>query len=49
MAAWSDIVPELAAFGHERIGAGPSYLATVDANGLPRVHPVTPFVADGRL
>lgn len=47
--AWSDIDPELARFGEERLAAGPCYLATVAADGLPRVHPVTPFVAEGRL
>ena len=40
--------PELAAFVAERLGAAPSYLATVRASGAPRVHPVTPVVtADG--
>jgi hypothetical protein len=40
--------PELAAFVAERLQAAPSYLATVRANGAPRVHPVTPiFTADG--
>jgi hypothetical protein len=40
--------PELAAFAAERLQAAPSYLATVRANGAPRVHPVTPIItADG--
>ena len=48
MLRWSDFardVPELAAFGAGRLLAGPAYLATVAADGLPRVHPVTPIVA----
>jgi hypothetical protein len=40
---------DLAAFGEARLAAGPCYLATVAADGLPRVHPVTPFVAEGKL
>ena len=40
--------PELAAFVAARLQAAPSYLATVRANGTPRVHPVTPIItADG--
>lgn len=49
MTAWADIEPGLAQFGAARLAAGPCYLATVDAAGMPRVHPVTPFVAEGRL
>ena len=41
--------PELAVFAAERIRAAPSYLATVRASGAPRVHPVTPIVADAGL
>jgi hypothetical protein len=41
--------PELAAFGERRFKNGPAYLATVRADGLPRVHPVTPIIAEGRL
>jgi hypothetical protein len=41
--------PELAEFGAKRLAAVPAYLATVDAAGAPRVHPVTPIVGDGRL
>lgn len=41
---------ELAAFGARRL-ADPrvAYLATVDRDGAPRVHPVTPIVAPGHL
>jgi hypothetical protein len=28
---------------------GPAYLATVRAGGVPRVHPVTPIIGEGRL
>jgi hypothetical protein len=46
--AFAAAEPELAAFVSERLGAAPSYLATVRANGAPRVHPVTPiFTGDG--
>ena len=48
---WGDFAvaePDLAAFVVERLRARPSYLATVQATGAPRVHPVTPVVtADG--
>jgi hypothetical protein len=41
--------PELAVFGALRLGAVPAYLATVADSGVPRVHPVTPIIGDGRL
>jgi len=41
--------PELAAFVAERLLAAPAYLATVRANGAPRVHPVTPIITDAGL
>jgi hypothetical protein len=50
--SWQDFVtaaPELAAFGERRLKAAPAYLATVRANGMPRVHPVTPIIAEGHL
>ena len=49
---WQDFKvaePELAAFGEKRLTNGPAYLATVRADGLPRVHPVTPIIAEGHL
>jgi hypothetical protein len=52
MVRWSELardVPELAAFGAARLLEAPAYLATVAADGLPRVHPVTPIVAPGGL
>lgn len=42
--------PELAAFGTERfVSSGVAYLATVRADGAPRVYPVTPIIGEGRL
>ena len=50
--SWENLTraePELAAFGETRFKNGPSYLATVRADGMPRVHPVTPIIAEGHL
>jgi hypothetical protein len=51
MTTWGEFAaaePELAGFVAERLRAAPSYLATVRADGPPRVHPVTPILtADG--
>ncbi len=47
--SWSEFqaaAPELAAFGAERLRLRPSYLATVRAGGVPRVHPVTPIITE---
>jgi hypothetical protein len=41
--------PELAAFGAERLTSAPAYMATVRANGIPRVHPIAPIVGGGEL
>ena len=54
MATWAQFAaaePELAAYGWEllREEQGYAFLATVDRRGAPRVHPVVPFVAEGRL
>jgi hypothetical protein len=49
MATWTEFAqqaPELAAFGAQRFASGVAYLATVAASGAPRVHPVTPILAD---
>jgi hypothetical protein len=49
---WKDFAssaPELAAFGEKRLKGGPAYLATVRADGSPRVHPVTPIIGEGHL
>lgn len=39
--------PELAAFGRDRLLKSAAYLATIKADGAPRVHPVTPIIGDG--
>jgi hypothetical protein len=52
MVAWRAFEAEaapLASFGRDRIDGRVSFLATVRADGGPRVHPVTPWIADGRL
>lgn len=53
MATWfelSEMAPEIAAVGQTLLDKhGLAYLATVRADGSPRVHPVCPFVVDGRL
>jgi len=41
--------PDLAAFGAERLHDRVSYLATIKADGKPRLSPVRPVVAGGRL
>ena len=51
--SWQDFAlaePELSAFGEARLKSGPpAYLATVRADGMPRVHPVTPILGEGHL
>lgn len=47
--AFASAAPEMAEAGGDLLARRPAYLATVDASGQPRVHPVTPFVTDGRL
>ena len=39
---------QLAAFGKARLDGKVAYLATVQDNGSPRVHPVTPIIGNGR-
>jgi hypothetical protein len=49
---WAELAlsnPELAAFGAARLTSGPAYLATIRADGSPRVHPVSPIVAASGL
>lgn len=41
--------PELAAFGAQRLHGKVAYLATIRADGAPRLHPVTPIIGMGRL
>ena len=52
MIAWAQFAaaaPDLAAFGKQRLEKRIAYLATIRADGSPRVHPVSPFIAEGRL
>jgi hypothetical protein len=53
MVTWSELLeaqPEIGAVGVALLEKhGMAYLATVRADGSPRVHPVCPFVIDGRL
>ncbi len=52
MTTWAELTkqaPELGAFGHARLNGRVSYLGTVRANGMPRVHPVTPIISAERL
>ena len=49
MTSWKEFAaqaPEIATFGQERFSSGVAYLATVRADGGPRVHPVTPILGD---
>ena len=41
--------PELAAFGAERLNGKVAYLATIRADGSPRLHPMTPIIGQGHL
>ncbi len=52
MASWETFeteAPELAAFVRERMHLRVCYLGTLRADGGPRVNPVTPWFAAGRL
>jgi Pyridoxamine 5'-phosphate oxidase len=49
MTSWKEFsqqAPALAAFGKTRFQRTVAYLATLRPDGSPRVHPVSPFVAD---
>ncbi len=49
MTSWTEFAqqaPELAVFGQARFQQGVAYLATVRADGGPRVHPVTPIIGE---
>ncbi len=41
--------PELAGWANERLLQPPAFLATVRADGTPRVHPVTPVISPDGL
>jgi hypothetical protein len=45
----SDAERELAVFVTDRLRGAPAYLATLCADGSPRVHPITPILSDSGL
>lgn len=47
--AFSSAAPELARIGRERLHGRVAYLATVRADGSPRVHPLTPILSKTAL
>jgi hypothetical protein len=47
--AFAAAEPDLATFVADRLRAAPAYLATVQASGAPRVHPVTPIFTTAGL
>lgn len=50
--SWKDLrtaSAELAEFGKMRYAGGVAYLATIKADGSPRVHPVTPIIGPDDL
>jgi hypothetical protein len=52
MRSWAEFAaeaPELKAFGRRRLERRIAYLATIRADGSPRVHPVSPFIGGGCL
>lgn len=52
MGTWDEFAaaaPEMAVRGGEQLGVGLAYLATVRRDGAPRLHPVSPILAAGRL
>ena len=52
MATWGAFAadePDLAGFVAKLLQAAPAYLATVQASGAPRVHPVTPILTSDGL
>jgi hypothetical protein len=52
MATWQEFAvaaPDLAAFGYQRLVRIVAYLATIRADGAPRVHPLVPHIGQGRL
>lgn len=46
---FQNAAPELADFGNSRLTRKIAYLATVRAQGAPRVHPVSPFISEQGL
>jgi hypothetical protein len=49
--SWSELqqeVPQLTDFGQARLDGKVSYLATVQPDGWPRIHPITTVIAEGK-
>ena len=52
MVTWAEFAaaaPELAERGFRQLSIPVAYLATVRKDGAPRLHPLSPMFADGRL
>ena len=52
MATWAEFAAaaaEMAERGARRLGIGYAFIATTGRDGAPRLHPVTPLIAGGRL
>jgi Pyridoxamine 5'-phosphate oxidase len=52
MRRWAEFAaeaPRLEAFGRRRLERRVAYLATIRADGSPRLHPVSPFIGGGCL
>jgi hypothetical protein len=48
-AEFAEAAPHLESFGRQRLERRVAYLATIRADGAPRVHPVSPFIGLGSL
>ena len=48
-ARFAAAAPALASFGKQRLENRIAYLATIRPDGSPRVHPVSPFLAENHL
>ena len=46
---FADQAPEIATLAYEKLNRKIAYLATLRKDGSPRLHPVTPFIANGML
>jgi hypothetical protein len=52
MISWSQfstVASDLASFGKQRLEGRVAYLATIRPDGSPRLHPVSPFIANNNL
>ena len=52
MAIWAEFAaaaPEMAQRGAARFAIGYAFIATTSSDGSPRLHPMTPLIAGGRL